>query len=274
MQITEYVFISYSRRDRAFVDRLVENLGQAGIRVWQDVDEIYAGSDWQAEISKALVGASALLFVASQNSVDSAWMTHELQFFIQRKSSKIIPIILDDVGEKALPVFLAQFQWVDFRADYTHALNFLLASLAPYVDQGPSIKPKSRKSKGYVFLSYAEEDADFVEKLKVFLRKRGYAYWDWNESDRDYHTSLVLELEGIITEAAATLSILSPAWKKSKWTIKEYFFSDEAGIQVFLLKAKEVGPSLAVAGEHFIDFVKDPEIGFERLNHELSRKGL
>lgn len=270
----EYIFISYSRRDRAFVDQLVKDLEQFGIRVWQDVNEIVAGSDWQNEISKSLLNANALLFVASKNSVNSGWITHELAVFFEQSNPKIIPVILDDVGAKQLPSFLAQFQWVDFRTDYQSALKFLLTAFPKSIEQGSPIPPKSKKSKGYVFLSYAEEDGDFVEKLKDYLRERGYAYWDYNESNRNYHTSLVTELEDIIKESSATLSILSPAWKLSKWTIKEYIFSDEAGIPVFLLKAKEVGPILAIAGEHYIDFVQNSKLGFERLNRELSRKGL
>lgn len=106
------------------------------------------------------------------------------------------------------------------------------------------------------------------------MKKRNYAYWDYEESDRDYHTQLFLELEGIIIEASATLSILSESWKRSKWAVKEFFFSEDVGTPVFLLKAKPIDPTLAVAGMTFIDFTQDIESGLKKLDRELSRKNL
>ena len=130
------------------------------------------------------------------------------------------------------------------------------------------------KTKGYLFLSYAEEDGDFLEELRNFLKKHKYAYWDYEESDRDYNAQLFLEIEGVIRDAAATLSILSPAWKKSQWTVKEYLFSEEVDTPVFLLKTKELGPTLVIAGMPYISFLKDRKCGFTKLAKELHRKGL
>ena len=106
------------------------------------------------------------------------------------------------------------------------------------------------------------------------LSRRNFAYWDYRESSRDYHQQLFLELEGVINESEATLSVLSPSWKQSLWAQREYFYSNEAGIPVFLLKAKEPGPTLAVAGMPYIDFTQSEQDGFDRLSRELVRKGL
>jgi hypothetical protein len=269
----KHIFISYSRQDRVFVDHLVSNLQNVGIPVWQDVNEISPGSDWKSKITEAVKQASVFLFVASKDSVHSTWMSYELTRFLE-EGGKIIPIIIDNIGENDLPFFLRKYQWVDFRTDHNSALRDLIFSLSDEFQPREIIKFRRKKSKGYVFLSYAEEDEDFIEELKKLLKERSYGYWDYNESERDYHTSLFLELESIITEAAAILCILSPSWKLSKWAVKEYFFSIEVGMPVFLLKAETVGPILAVAGEPFIDFVKSTEDGFNKLNKELIRKGL
>lgn len=85
---------------------------------------------------------------------------------------------------------------------------------------------------------------------------------------------MFLELESIIREASATLSILSPDWKRSKWTPKEYMFSEEVGTPVFLLMARQMGPTLVTAGIPYIDFTKDEQRGFDKLDRELRRKGL
>lgn len=273
MEISPYVFISYSRHDQVFVERLVDDLRQAGIEVWRDIEQISAGTNWQREIKQALLGASALLYVASRHSLESEYMKHEL-LYSNDVNRPIIPILVDDDASNNMPLALQVFQWVDFRLDYDVALRSIISALSNHISTKGPIEPKMEQSKGYVFLSYAEEDRDFVVTLKGFLRENGYAYWDYDESERDYHNQLFLELEGIIKEAAATLSVLSEAWKRSQWTVKEYFFSEEAGTPVFLLKAKLIGPTLAVAGIPYIDLVSDRDRGFEKLERELERKGL
>lgn len=268
-----YVFISYSRQDETFVNRLASDLRNSGIQIWRDIEEISAGSNWVNAIEMGIKRASVFLYISSKNSIKSIWMGEELKAFYE-KGGFIIPVVIDDEGASHMPSYLEMIQWADFRSNYDKAFRFLLKSLEYFPREEQPIKSKKKKSKGYVFLSYAEEDTQFVKKLRKFLKDRGYAYWDYAESDRDYHTQLFLELEGIINEAVATLSILSPDWKRSKWTVREYFYSEDAKIPVFLLKVRELGPTLAIAGIPYIDFVNDPNVGFSKLVKELKRKGL
>jgi hypothetical protein len=267
------VFISYSQKDKDFVERLKSNLQMAGLRVWMDVEQIAAGSNWQKAIEHGLEQASVLLYVSSMHSIDSLWIAREIEAY-RSSERKVIPIVIDDVGARNMPSELAKIQWVDFRQDYAVAFDSLKAGLIAIVGEGEAIKARPKKIKGYVFLSYAEEDSEFLVKLRRFLKDHGYAYWDYEESDRDYQAQLFLELEGVISEAAASLSILSPSWKRSQWTVKEYLFSEEINTPVFLLKAKELGPTIVIAGMPYIDFTKDTQRGFEKLARELQRKGL
>lgn len=266
------VFISYSREDRAFVDRLSQDLRSGGVATWQDTKEIAAGENWRLAIEESLRSASAMLYVASAASSHSHWMAKEVQAFSSR-GTRVIPVILDDQGELGLPSFLREYQWVDFRPGYEAALAQLLTALQPFRAEALA-GPSEQQAKGYVFLSYAEEDASFVDELKGFLKQRNYGYWDYRESDRDYHQDLYLELESVIQEAVATLSFLSPDWKRSRTAVKEYYFSLEVGIPVFLLRVRHPGPALVIAGLPYIDFTEDHVSGFNRLDRELSRKGL
>jgi hypothetical protein len=272
-----YVYVSYSREDGNFVDRLSKDLRAAGIEVWRDIEQISPGADWREALRKGIEGAEHYLYVASAHSIASPWVDHELGEFV-RTGRRTIPLILDDVGLSELPDPLRGMQAISFRDDYRRSLAELVASLggksAPPRFTADPAPPPPQKSKGYVFLSYAEEDAEFVGKLRGFLKEHGYGYWDYSENDRDYHTHLSLELEGIIRGAAATVSVLSPAWRKSKWTIKEYFFSEEVEVPVFLVRAGAIGPTLAISGIPYIDFVGDHERGFQMLHTELQRKGL
>lgn len=273
MKLKNYVFISYSRYDTPFVDRLAVDLRLRGIEIWIDRENIAPGKNWQEAIEDSVKKASTLIFVLSSNSLKSQWMIHELKAYGE-KNKKIIPVAIEDVDVSTLPQFISQIQWADFRQSYDKGLKYLLEALGVSVLQAQPVSPKEKKSKGYAFLSYSEDDFDFVSSLKTFLKKHGYAYWDYEESERDYHSQLFLELEGVIIEASATLSVLSESWKRSPWTVKEFFFSQEVNTPVFLLKAKKLGPTLAIAGMTHIDFIKDSASGFSKLDRELKRKKL
>lgn len=273
MNAKDFVFISYSRKDRDFVDRLEKDLRAVGVQTWRDIDEISPGQNWESAISDAINRADVLLHVSSSNSVNSKWIHLELMAGISKKK-KVIPVIIDDKGAEELPDYLQTIQWVDFREDYKSAFDQLINALPKLVQQDEPVQEQTQKSKGYVFISYADEDSHFVDKLKSFLATRDFAYWDYRESPRNYHILFCLELESVINEAIATLSILSPDWKRSKWAMREFFFSEEVEVPIFLLKARDIDPTLAIAGLPYIDFTTPDNDGFDRLDRELKRKGL
>lgn len=265
-----YIFISYSRQDLTFVERLSNDLNTSGIRVWLDVNQILPGESWDDQIQQALEEASVVIVVLSKNSTESQAVKDEINYFME-DGKTILPIVIDDCD---IPFRLRRFQYLDFRPDYHNAFQGLLKILPSTLYHEQPVEPREKKSKGYIFISYAEEDSEFVGLLRSFLKDRGYGYWDYQESDRNYHIQFFLELETVIRDAIATLSILSSDWKKSEWALKEYLFSVEVDTPVFLLKARELGPTLVIAGVPFIDFVKDKDEGFHKLDRELKRKGL
>jgi hypothetical protein len=83
-----------------------------------------------------------------------------------------------------------------------------------------------------------------------------------------------LELEERITNAEATLSVVSPYWKKSPTALQELHFSKDVETPVFLLRIKNPGPTLALAGLTFIDFMGSREAGFAKLAEEMENVGL
>jgi hypothetical protein len=65
--VSGYVFISYSRRDRPYVELLDTHLAGAGVAVWFD-ERIEYGQAWTAEISDKLDNCAAVLVVAPVSS--------------------------------------------------------------------------------------------------------------------------------------------------------------------------------------------------------------
>jgi hypothetical protein len=202
------------------------------------LENIAAGQDWAQTIERGLMQASALVYVASKHSSQSRWMDEELRAFLE-KQGRVIPIVIDDEGASHLPLPLRQIQWADFRGPFELALRSLLDGIRELQGVSPVATPKAT-SKGYVFISYADEDSEFVGELKDFLKEQGYGYWDFRESRRDYQADYTLELESVIKKAAGTLSVISPEWKCSPTALQELHFSREIGTPVFLLKISEI----------------------------------
>jgi len=271
--IKSYVYISYSHKDRDFALKLVEDLNDKGIITWLDIQEIKPGERWMEVLSDGIKNASMFLVIVSKNYIESSWGNIEI-LSANDKNKKIIPIKIDNTNFNELKSILNRNQGIDFNENYKTGLNKLLNSIPESLIQNNPITHKTIKNKGYVFISYSEKDYQFIIELKRFLVSQKFAYWDYKDGDRDYHIQFSLELESIIMESVATLSVLSANWKYSNWPVKEYLFSEEIKKPVLLLKVKPMPPTLVIAGLPYIDFVLDKELGFERLSRELIRKGL
>ncbi len=152
-------------------------------------------------------------------------------------------------------------------------MTALVDSLTDKVQTVIPLMPSTTGSKGYIFTSYAEGDSQFVDGPKGLFGQRGYAHWDYRESERDCHTALFLQLEQAIPESSMIACVLSPYWKRAKWTVRELFFTDEAGRPYLLLLSRETGPP-ATAGMTYIDFSKNSEDRYAALDRELTRKKL
>jgi hypothetical protein len=156
--------------------------------------------------------------------------------------------------------------------DYEKARSELIAEIG-LAGRWPLEEPRP-KSKGYVLISYAEEDAAFVQLLATFLREHEYGLWEFKSGDRDYSGNFYEELESVIKNAAATLSVISPDWKNSTVAKQEFLFSKEIGTPVFFLRVSDPRPTLALAGVPFIDFSVGNDEAFAKLDRELQRRGL
>ena len=86
------VFISYSRKDLAFVERLAKDLQSAGLGVWYDLSGLDGGARWGQEIQSAIQRSQIFVVVLSPNSIDSEWVEKEFMYANSLKR-KIIPLL-------------------------------------------------------------------------------------------------------------------------------------------------------------------------------------
>ena len=96
------IFISYSSKDRPWVERFAKTLETHGWSVWWDRN-IPTGGSFNAVIRQELGAASCAIVVWSEQSVESEWVQAEADE--ARKQEKYLPIRID---ESAIPLGFTQ----------------------------------------------------------------------------------------------------------------------------------------------------------------------
>ncbi len=93
-------FPSYSRNDSAFVEKLYDDLLNAGVNTWLDLKQMVPGARILDTIIKAVGEQEKLILVCSSSSIESEWVEDELmQAFSSERETRldvVIPIRIDD----------------------------------------------------------------------------------------------------------------------------------------------------------------------------------
>ncbi len=125
------IFISYSHKDKAFVDRLAIQLIRRNVNVWLDRWELSVGDSLVERVQDAVDGASALLVILSKASVTSEWCKKELSAGLLRELEErrvvVMPVMLEDCD---VPVFARGKLFADFRTDFDDGLRAIVEGIA------------------------------------------------------------------------------------------------------------------------------------------------
>jgi hypothetical protein len=126
------LFLSYSRRDVEFADRLAKDLKKQGFGVWWDCWEMGIGDSFPREIKEALSKSAWFAIILSPNSVDSPWVEKELNMALILETDgavKILPILHEPCE---IPLLLRDKVWANFTLSYEEGLEALLHRLPPH----------------------------------------------------------------------------------------------------------------------------------------------
>ena len=121
------IFISYSKSDTVFADRLVEALEANGFSARIDRRNLEYGEKWQGMLRDFIAEADTVVFVVSPRSVASQWCKWEVAQ-VAALSKRLVPIVLEPAPQEALPPQIADWQLMPFEADGD--FNAQVASLA------------------------------------------------------------------------------------------------------------------------------------------------
>jgi hypothetical protein len=134
------LFISYSRRQTPFVDRLADKLEDNGYSLWLDYQSLVPAKPWLDQIESGLDNADVLLLLVSKESLASDHVKPEWQGALKRKK-RIILLIFEAVQ---LPSELQGCEWVDFRTRYNRNFKQLLNLL-----ENPALMTIPAPQKGF-----------------------------------------------------------------------------------------------------------------------------
>jgi len=120
------LFISYSRREVGFVDDLFGHLEKEGFQTWLDYRSLEPGKPWKEQIYQGIMDANVILLVVSKASIASDNVEMEWQHVLKEKGKRILLLIFETMD---LPPELEHLEWVDFRGNYSKALQELFHQL-------------------------------------------------------------------------------------------------------------------------------------------------
>ena len=107
------IFVSYSRRDRnrviPFVKELEKKIGEN--RIWIDWTGIESGDDFKDRIMSAIDCSEIVLFMLSDNSLQSEYAKQEIEY-AHNTNKKVIPVVLD--GKPLRGWFLFDFGRINY----------------------------------------------------------------------------------------------------------------------------------------------------------------
>ncbi|MDX1991054.1 MAG: TIR domain-containing protein [bacterium] len=127
-------FISYSRRDKQFVQRLRDSFQTLNRDVWVDWEDIPLTSDWRREIQDGIEKANTFVFVVSPDSAKSEECRIEIELAVEQ-GKRIVPVVYRDVAGdeyKALHPAISAHNWIfcrDGQEDYDVVFQTLINAM-------------------------------------------------------------------------------------------------------------------------------------------------
>jgi TIR domain len=107
------VFVSYSRKDQEFVQRLVAALVAEKREVWLDEKDIEPTAEWLKKIFENIDAADNFLFAISPDSVVSTYARKEIDH-AALNNKRMVPILYKPVSDEAIPEAVAKYQRINF----------------------------------------------------------------------------------------------------------------------------------------------------------------
>lgn len=146
------IFISYSRRNVDFVDRLVQSLERLGFDCWVDRQDLEGGTTWREKISLSIRKCQAFVLVISPDSMNSPIVAQEVSL-AEFHGRPIIPVMYEVCDlPPGIDLQIHKLHWVNFAVNqYDDAMVQLETALWAATDTtNKGQAPTQRSLKAWV----------------------------------------------------------------------------------------------------------------------------
>jgi hypothetical protein len=110
------LFVSHNGADADWVKRLAAHLELEQWKIWIYQWDIQPGERWESSIEAAILTSRKHALVLSPEALESSWIKLEydsmLDLALSGDRRRFVPLLLKTCN---VPLFVAQFQWIDFR---------------------------------------------------------------------------------------------------------------------------------------------------------------
>lgn len=128
-QSPSIVFISYAHEDATWARKLTSSLQSEGVDIWLDEIRMSIGDSIEAKIKEGLSISTFVIVLLSDAASRSEWVKSEVSLAVELEQrgvvTRVLPVVLDDTGEKEIPLRLHGRIWADGR----HGLARVVANL-------------------------------------------------------------------------------------------------------------------------------------------------
>ncbi|MGB3204633.1 MAG: TIR domain-containing protein [Crinalium sp.] len=143
------VFLSYSEKERAFMEKIAKLLMRESFTVWTNKTDIQSGTDFVESIYRGIEEADNLVFLMSPASLQSEYCQMEVSHAFSLKK-RIIPLLIEQVDIEQIPVELRTLHFIDLTEPQQHQVNIdklinVLTQDAAYYEQHKILLVKALK---------------------------------------------------------------------------------------------------------------------------------
>jgi hypothetical protein len=128
-------FISYSRKDKSFVQKLQQALADQKRDVWVDWEDIPPTAQWLREIYDGIEAAENFIFIISPDSLASKPCNMEIEHAVKH-NKRFVPLLFRERGKSEIPEAVSIHNWIYFNveADFEKSFKTLLTALDTDLD--------------------------------------------------------------------------------------------------------------------------------------------
>lgn len=125
------IYLCYSRRDKAFVQRLYDALKANNRTVWVDWENIPPNAEWWQEVQSGIETSDSFVFILSPDSLAARVCQQELEHAVKH-NKRLIPVLYrQEINVQQVHPAIAKHNWLFFREtdDFEQALKMLLTAI-------------------------------------------------------------------------------------------------------------------------------------------------